>query len=73
MNKKDVHIHAHSFYMSVYSYITMEYKHRYGQILADSKLSEMLVDFISGYYWGGNTIQFTAGEVVNLIKSKCKD
>ncbi len=72
MKKKDVRTDAHSFYMSVYSYIDMEYNPRYSKILADSDISEMLVDFITRYYWGGNTVQFTAGQTIDLIKIKYK-
>jgi hypothetical protein len=70
MKKRAVLTDAHSFYMSVYSYITMEYKPSYSKILADSDISEMLVDFITRYYWGGNTVQFTAGQTIDLIKIK---
>lgn len=67
---KNTHIHAHQFYLGVYSYIGMEYKPKYSRIFADSSMSEQLVDLVTQYYWGGNSIPFTAGQVVDLIKSK---
>jgi|694.fasta_scaffold15669_32 hypothetical protein len=63
---------AHSFYMRVYSYINMEYKPKYAKIFADSEDSTRIVDLVNTYFWGGNTIQFTAGQIVDLIKSKYK-
>lgn len=63
---------AYSFYMGVYSYINMEYKPKYAKIFADSEDSIRIVDLVNQYFWGGNTIQFTAGQIVDLIKSKTK-
>lgn len=70
MNKGDILVHE--FYMNVYSYITMEYKPKYAKLFADSDISEQLVDLVSQYYWGGNTVQFTCGQIVDLLKSKYK-
>lgn len=60
------------FYMSVYSYIGQEYKPKYRRIFADSDISEGIANLVSQYYWGGNTVPFVAGQVVDLIKSKYK-
>lgn len=70
MNNKKGYALAHEFYMKVYSYIDMEYKPKYSRLLADSDSSEKLVDLITQYFWGGNTVQFTAGQVVDLLRSK---
>lgn len=64
--------YAHQFYMSVYSYISMEYKPSYSKLFADSDISEKLTDLVTQYYWGGNSVPFTAGQVVDLLKSKYK-
>jgi hypothetical protein len=73
MKKQKGKKYAHEFYMSVYAYISMEYKPRYSHIMADSEISEKLVDLITQYYWGGNTVQFTAGQIVDLMRSKYKN
>jgi hypothetical protein len=72
MKNKKAQVLAHEFYMQVYTYIEMEYKPKYARLVADSDISERLVDLISQYYWGGNTVQFTAGQVVDLLYSKYK-
>lgn len=48
----------------------MEYKPRYAKLVANSNISEKIADLITQYYWGGNNVQFTAGQVVDLLKSK---
>lgn len=58
--------------MNVYSYIGMEYKPKYAKLFANSDISEKLADLITQYYWGGNSVPFTAGQVVDLLKSKYK-
>jgi hypothetical protein len=64
--------YVHQFYMNVYSYISMEYKPKYAKLFADSDLSEQLTDLVTQYYWGGNTVAFTAGQIIDLLKSKHK-
>lgn len=67
---KHIHAHAHTFYLNVYAYIEMEYKPKYARMFVDSSISEKLVDLTTQYYWGGNTVPFTAGQIVDLLKSK---
>ena len=62
--------YVHQFYMNVYYYINMEYKPKYSRLFADSDISEKLTDLVTQYYWGGNTVQFTAGQIIDLLKSK---
>lgn len=62
--------YAHKFYMSVYSYISMEYKPNYSKLFTDSDISDKLTDLVTQYYWGGNSVPFTAGQIVDLLKSK---
>lgn len=64
---------CHDFYMNVFAYINMEYKPKYSRIYADSEMSESLVELVSQYFWGGNTVPFVAGQIVDLIKSKYKN
>lgn len=56
--------------MDVYAYIGSEYKPTYSKLFSDSEIAEKLVDLVTQYYWGGNTVPFTAGQVVDLLKSK---
>lgn len=69
-NKNNPNQMVHQFYLSVYSYIYMEYKPKYAKVFADSSFSEQLCDLTNQYFWGGNTVQFTAGQIIDLIKSK---
>ena len=64
--------YAHQFYMQVYSYISMEYKPKYRKLFSNSDLSEKLTDLVTQYYWGGNSVPFTSGQIVDLLKSKYK-
>ena len=50
----------------------MEYKPKYSKLFADSDISEKLTDLVTQYYWGGNSVPFTAGQIVDLLKSKYK-
>lgn len=70
--KKEVNQMVHSFYMSVYSYIGSEYKPKYSKLVADSAISASIYDLCSQYYWGGNTVPYVAGQIVDLLKSKYK-
>jgi hypothetical protein len=63
---------AHSFYMSVFAYINKEYKPKYAKLFADSEISPQIYTLCSQYYWGGNTVPFTSGQIVDLLKSKYK-
>jgi hypothetical protein len=65
-------IAEYNFYTSVYAYIRSEYKPKYGRIYADSTISDKIANLVSQYYWGGNSVPFVAGQVVDLIKSKYK-
>lgn len=63
----------HIFYMDVYSYIQMEYSLKIERLFTNSPIAGDLVDLINEYFWGGNTVQFTAGQVADLLRSKyCK-
>lgn len=63
----------HMFYMDVYSYIHMEYKPKIERLFTDSPIAGDIVDLVNKYFWGGNTVQFTAGHIADLLRSKyCK-
>ena len=60
----------HMFYMDVYSYIQMEYSIKIERLFTNSPISGDLVDLVNEYFWGGNTVQFTAGQVADVLRSK---
>lgn len=72
MKKQRGYKYVHEFYMSVYAYINMEYKPKYARMFANSDISEKLTDLVTQYYWGGNSVPFTAGQIVDLLYSKYK-
>ncbi len=60
------------FYEDVLIYLVEEYKPRIARLFTESPIAGRLVDLVNEYYWGGNTVQFTAGQVADLLKSKYK-
>ena len=79
MSKRDKEIHEakiramqHCFYMDVYSYVISEYKPRIAKLFTESPISGRIVDLVNDYYWGGNSVPFTAGQIADLLKSKYK-
>jgi hypothetical protein len=57
------------FHDTVRIYIRKEYKKIYYQFLCNNKDGNLQV-LIDRYYWGGNTVPFTAGQIIDFIKSK---
>lgn len=60
------------FYISVYLYILEEYHPKIGFLFSDSPISDKIVDLTREYYWGGNTVPNTAGDIADLLRSKYK-
>jgi len=60
------------FYEDVLIYLLEEYKPRIARLFTNSPVAGKLVDLVNEYYWGGNTVQFTAGQVADLLRSKYK-
>lgn len=60
----------HMFYEDVCIYIMEEYNPRTARLFFDSPIAGDIVDLVNQYFWGGNTVQFTAGQVADLLKSK---
>ena len=58
------------FYEDVCIYISEEYSPRTRRLFFDSPIAGNIVDLVNEYFWGGNTIQFTAGQIADLLKSK---
>lgn len=70
MKKQRGHRYVYQFYMNVYSYISMEYKPKYAKLFENSGIAEKIAELITQYYWGGNSVPFVAGQIVDLLKSK---
>ena len=58
------------FYLLVKAYIILEYRTVYNEIYTDPKISKEVKKLSIDYYFGGNTVPFTAGQVVDYVKSK---
>lgn len=58
------------FYWLVKAYIILEYRTVYNEIYTDPKISKEVKKLSIDYYFGGNTVPFTAGQVVDYVKSK---
>jgi hypothetical protein len=49
-----------------------EYKPRWAKLYNSEELLMDMISLTGEYYFGGNTIPFTAGQIVDLLKSKYK-
>ena len=58
------------FYNSVWEYMKQEYKPRYAKLYNSDKLLDSMIKLTGEYYYGGNSVPFTAGQMVDLLKSK---
>tara|TARA_B100001778_G_C18442661_1_gene563067 strand:+ start:480 stop:713 length:234 start_codon:yes stop_codon:yes gene_type:complete len=61
------------FSAKVRSYILMEYRPTYNRIYRNIKITRDARKLCAEYYLGGNTIPFTAGQIVDYVRSKYKD
>ena len=59
-----------SFFQNVSSYIKAEYKPRFYKLYNREDIVDDMIRLTNEYYWGGNTVQNTAGDVVDLLRSK---
>lgn len=70
MNKKFKKLIS-SFSNSVNRYIRLEYNKKYYRCYFDNpNICDEVISLITKYYLGGNTVPYTAGQVVDFIKSK---
>jgi hypothetical protein len=69
MNKKANKL-VTNFFQSVSAYMKREYKSRYYRFYNDPIVIDEMMRLTSTYYWGGNSIPNTTGDVVDYIKSK---
>lgn len=69
MNEK-AHELLVDFYNDVWSYMRNEYKPKWARLYNSHKLMNDMILLTGEYYFGGNTVPFTAGQIVDLLKSK---
>lgn len=65
MNKKAKQA-LNDFYYSVLWYLKKEYKPKYYQFYRQNKT--IMINFISQFYWGGESIPNVASEIVQYFK-----
>jgi len=58
------------FYNSVWEYMRMEYKPRWSRLYNSEDLLDDMILLTGEYYFGGNSVPFTAGQIVDLLRSK---
>jgi hypothetical protein len=54
-----------NFYSSVAEYMLFEYKPKYYEYFVDDDNTDSMIELCSKYYFGGNNIPDTAGDIVN--------
>ncbi len=73
MKKKRSEKFVGRFSAKVRKYILIEYNLVYNKIYSDMQITKEVRTLMSEYYWGGNNIPFTAGQIVDYVRSKYKD
>ena len=73
MKKKRSEQFVGRFSAKVRKYILIEYNPAYHQIYSSVQIQKDVRILISKYYWGGNNIPFTAGQIVDYVRSKFKN
>lgn len=58
------------FYNSVWNYMKMEYKPKWARMYKSVNIIDDMIKLTAEYYFGGNTIPFTAAQIVDLLSSK---
>lgn len=58
------------FYNSVLEYMADEYKPKWYKLYNRDDLLDDMIYLTGEYYLGGNTVPFTAGQIVDLLRSK---
>jgi hypothetical protein len=69
MNEKS-HQLICDFYNDVWEYMRSEYKPKWARLYNSEELLDDMIHLTSEYYFGGNIVPFTAGQIVDLLKSK---
>lgn len=69
MNKK-ANRQVANFFQSISSYMKNEYKPKYYRFYNDPVVIDDMIKLTSSYYFGGNTVPYTAGDIVDYMRSK---
>ena len=69
MNKKAQKL-VTLFYNDVLMYMKSEYKPKWSKLYQREDIKNIMKGLTSEYYWGGNSIPNTTGDIVDLLKSK---
>ena len=63
---------VNNFTINVKKYILMEYRSAYTHIYSNIKITQDANNLCVEYYLEGNTVPFTAGQIVDYARSKYK-
>ena len=58
------------FYNDVWRYMKMEYKPKWAKLYNNDDILDDMIRLTGEYYFGGNSIPQTAGDIVDYLKSK---
>lgn len=58
-----------NFYSAVAEYMLFEYKPKYYEYFVDDDNTDIMLDICAKYYFGGNNIVDTAGDIVQMMKN----
>jgi len=72
MKKNKLELALSQFSGTVRKYILLEYRSAYQHIYSNIKITRDVRKLSADYYLGGNTVQFTAGQIVDYVRSKYK-
>jgi hypothetical protein len=72
MKNNKLELALSQFSAAVRKYILLEYRSAYQQIYSSIKITRDVRKLSTDYYFGGNTVQFTAGQIVDYVRSKYK-
>lgn len=69
MNKK-ANKQVANFFQSISVYMKKEYKPKYYRFYNDPVVIDEMIRLTSSYYWGGNTVPSSAGDLIDYMRSK---
>jgi len=58
------------FYNQVWEYMQAEYHPKWARLYNSEKILDDMILLTSEYYFGGNTVPTTAGQIIDLLKSR---
>lgn len=58
------------FYNCVWNYMKMEYKPKWARLYNRDDILDDMIRLTGEYYFGGNSVPFTAAQIVDFLRSK---